>query len=317
MPIEFLKPKFQGPRFEGHRLPLDLLRELVLFEELILETARWRYTRDNPGRKRLPRGWQRGFRLSLSGIEEGSAMPVAVMEETDATSDFLFLQHFEGARDEVIDAIGEARQQGREIVLPHNLRKFFEQIGASLHDDECIVFERSRGDGSPAILDTQSRKNLVRAGGAVRRSVEISGAIPEMDQDKLTYQILLVDSGRRLTARYRFEDHDIVLRAFLARQTMEIFMVRGIGLFNQDGSLREIVETFDIEAEGQRINEFLGRIRNLQRGWHHGIQGEPFPHESLHWLESQWYAYVPASFPPPKFFPTVDGKLSVEWRIAR
>jgi len=316
MPIPFLKPKFEGTRFDGHRLPLDLLRELVLFEELILDTARWLFMEQNAGRKRLPRGWREGFSLSLADIEEGSAMPVIVMEDTDAAAEDLFSRtHFEEARDKVIEAIGAASIDGEAQILPRHLGRYFEKIGSGLREGERIVFSGSSA-ATPVALTTEVRKRLVPRNAPYRMRIEVVGSIFEVDQRARTYQILDVND-RRHSARFAEEDHDRVLEAANNYRSGELFCIRGNGLYNQDSSLKEIIETFAIEPEGQRISDLLAGVRGLQRGWFDGSGGEAFLQQSLHWLETQWRANVPASLPAPKFFPTVDGKLSVEWRIER
>lgn len=313
MPTPFLTPKFEGARFDGHRLPLDLLRELVLFEELILETARWLYMEQNPGKKRLPRGWREGFSLSLADVAEGSAMPVLVMEDTEATEDDLFRQHFEKARDTIIEAISAAPASGQQQVLPRQLGKYFEKIGAGLRDGEQIVFGRPESL-APAILTTEVRRRLVPPNAPYQKHHEVVGTIFEVNQRARTYHIL--DGGdRTIFARFAEEDHDRIMGASNNYRNGELFRVRGNGLFNPDGSLKEIVETFDIEPEGQRITGLIEKFGALEKGWFDGTEGEPFSPQALHWLENQWHANVPASLPTPKFFPTVEGNLSVEWRI--
>lgn len=313
----FLRPKFEGGRFKDHRIPLDLLRELVLLEELILETARWQFMQQNPGKKRMPRGWRDGFRLSLAEVQGGSATPILVMEETEATQDLFFRQQFVAARDKLLEAIRIAGEQDGDIeILPRKLRQPFEKIGAGLRTGERISFVEADSSRSPAILNMDVRRRLIPRNAPYRNRHEVVGSVFEVDQKAKTFQILDED-GKRINARFSDEDHDRVLEVASAYRSGELFRISGDGLFNPDGTLKEIAETFDIEPAGQRIRELLVGIAALQQGWYDGTQGEEYSPEELHWLESAWYEFVPASLPSPVFFPDFGGSITVEWDIER
>lgn len=47
-PIPFLCPRMVGPRFDGHAIPLELLKDLAVLEEMIIEIAKWCYLQE-PG----------------------------------------------------------------------------------------------------------------------------------------------------------------------------------------------------------------------------------------------------------------------------
>lgn len=66
--IEFLTPRMVGPRFAEHAIPLELLKDLAVLEEMIIEVAKWCYLQDHPERKRSPKGFTDGVALKLSGV---------------------------------------------------------------------------------------------------------------------------------------------------------------------------------------------------------------------------------------------------------
>jgi hypothetical protein len=76
--IDFLQPRFVGDRFTGHALPLEILKDLVALDELIVETAKWLYLEENQNRKRIPKGFLEGISLKLVEVEEGSAIDAGV-----------------------------------------------------------------------------------------------------------------------------------------------------------------------------------------------------------------------------------------------
>ena len=49
--IEFLSPRLVGERFSGHAIPLEVLRDLAVLEEMVVETAKWEYMHEHHDRK--------------------------------------------------------------------------------------------------------------------------------------------------------------------------------------------------------------------------------------------------------------------------
>lgn len=47
MKIEFLQPKFDGARFTEHTLPLEVVRDLAAYEELVTELAKRLFLSEN------------------------------------------------------------------------------------------------------------------------------------------------------------------------------------------------------------------------------------------------------------------------------
>lgn len=61
---EFLRPRLVGKRFEGHTLPLDILKDFSALGEMLLEIAKRKYLAANPSRKRLPNGFTQALSIS-------------------------------------------------------------------------------------------------------------------------------------------------------------------------------------------------------------------------------------------------------------
>ena len=66
--------RFDGKRFGGHALDVECTQELIAYRSLILECAKELWRRKNPGRVRLPKGFEDGFRVQFDRIDEGSAV---------------------------------------------------------------------------------------------------------------------------------------------------------------------------------------------------------------------------------------------------
>ena len=74
----FIQPRFVGPRFEEHTLPLSAARDLAAYEELVLELAKHLFRQKQQGRIRIPKGFANDFSLHLEKIGDGSARPALV-----------------------------------------------------------------------------------------------------------------------------------------------------------------------------------------------------------------------------------------------
>jgi hypothetical protein len=74
----FIQPRFVGPRFEGHTLPLSAAKDLSAYEELVLELAKHLFRQKNQDRVRLPKNFASGFSLHIERIDDGSAKPALV-----------------------------------------------------------------------------------------------------------------------------------------------------------------------------------------------------------------------------------------------
>ena len=83
----FLKATLKGQRFDDHTLPLQLARDFIAYEDLIVELAKHLYIKENCQRKRVPRGFTENFSLQLKSVTEGST--VISLERKCAENDFL------------------------------------------------------------------------------------------------------------------------------------------------------------------------------------------------------------------------------------
>src|SRR3954470_3494971 len=103
----FLRPRLIGERFEGHSIPLEILKDLAVLEEMIVEVAKSEFLKDHPQRRRSPRRFTDGITLKLTATKEGSLVPVISLVISSMS---LFppenQQCFERARDAVVNAIG-------------------------------------------------------------------------------------------------------------------------------------------------------------------------------------------------------------------
>ncbi|HET7228719.1 MAG TPA: hypothetical protein VFJ16_01820 [Longimicrobium sp.] len=317
-PIPFLRPRLVGERFEGGAIPLEVLKDLAAVEELIVEVAKWSYFQDHPDRKRLPRGFSGGVSLKITEIGDGSAIPVIGLFL--ASANLVTGQqriYFEQARDHVIHAI-DAAENNQTVTshLPERLLGYFDRVGRSLRDGEAIEFNYV-DPAQPARLTRTTRRKLILASADVQEvseEVVLRGAIPEFDQEKMTFT-LQVTHGPRLSAPVGSQHVHTVLEGFNGYRTGVRVALQGVARFNRYNRLQGIetvehISLLDPNDIAARIDDFRG----LGAGWLDGKGVAPAP-EGLDWLSCAFEKHYPDHLPLPYLYPTAEGGVQAEWSL--
>ena len=314
----FLRPRLTGARFEGKAIPLELLKDLAVIEEMIVEIAKSEFLQDHPDRKRSPRGFTEDVALKLTAVEEGSAIPHISLFVANAA---LFPSdsevYFERARDSVINAISAAeKHQGITDHLPEKSLGYFDRIGRSLRDGEAMEFELPDGAGV-ARLTKETRRNLLLASAKVKEltdEVTIRGLVPEADQADMSFEVQLVD-GRKIKAPLDTQHLDTVLDAFNGYQAGARVLLQGVGRFNRNERLLRmdsvehinLLDPLDVAAR-------LDEIAMLNDGWLEG-RGLAPSKDGLAWMSEAFAKHYPDELPLPCVYPTPEGDLQMEWAL--
>lgn len=315
---DYLRPRLTGERFDGHAIPLEFLKDLAVIEEMVIEVAKWRFLQSNPDRKRTPRGFTSGVSLRLTGVEDGSAIPVIGLVLAGGT---LFppenQTYFVEARDAIVLAIGAAEaDQPNSILehLPERALSYFDRIGRSLRDGEAMELAIRR-DATPARLTKETRRRLVLASSRAQALTEetvIRGVIPEADQDALTFQVQLSD-GRKVPSPMDEPHVDTILEAFNGFRSGVRVLLEGIGRRTRTGKLERIesiehmslLDPLDVAAR-------LDELRSLKNGWLEGVGTAPDA-GGLDWLATAFETQYSDVLPLPYLYPTEDGGVRAEW----
>ncbi|RQM93016.1 hypothetical protein [Aeromonas dhakensis] len=317
--IEFLTPRMVGERFAEHAIPLELLKDLAVLEEMIIEVAKWCYLQDHPDRKRSPKGFTDGVALKLSGIGEGSAVPQLslVVEQTQ-----LFppqaQTYFEQARTHLIRAIDAAEHD--EPITPHlpdALLAYFDRFGRSLRDGETIEFAPQAADRK-ARLTKATRRKLVLASSQVQELTEevtLRGSIPEADQGKMTFELQVIN-GPRVVAPVAGQYLSTVMEAFNGYKQGAHVLLQGIGRYNRYDRLQslETVEHLSL-LEVNDIAARLEELKTLRHGWLDGKKGFAPDKAGLDWLAVSFQRYYPDELTLPYLYPTAEGGVQAEWSL--
>ena len=317
-PIPFLQPRLVGERFQGGAIPLEVLKDFAVLEEMIVEVAKWAYRSDHPERRRSPRGFTSGISLKITAVHEGSAIPVIALF-TASTGLFPGENqvYFERARDQFVNAIEAAAHNGPVTAhLPESLLGYFDRIGRSLRDDESIEF--NSGDSSrPARLTRTTRRKLLLACGHVQEVAEevaLRGTIPEADQDTMSFTLQVIN-GPRIRATAGSQHLQTIIDAFNGYRTGTRVVLQGVARYNRHNQLQRIesvehVSLLDPNDVAARLDE----MRGLQPGWLDG-KGIPPSAEGLDWLSRSFEAHYPDQLTLPYLYPTPEGLIRAEWSV--
>src|ERR1035437_8772180 len=115
---EFLKPKLIGERFQGHSVPLELLKDFSALEEMLIEVAKWKFKQEHPDRERIQRNFTNGIELQLTGVDEGSAILKIVLAISPGLLFHPNLPYFEQARTEIVNAIALSVDDRPQVLPP-------------------------------------------------------------------------------------------------------------------------------------------------------------------------------------------------------
>lgn len=316
--VPFMRPKFTGTRFDGHTIPLELLSELSAFEEMLVEVAKWAYLRDHPDRKRSPRGFTEGISIRLSGVEEGSAIPVLVLSIASLE---LFptetQEYFEKARDSIVEAIYAASTGGNVTqFVPEKALGFFDRIGRGLREGEALEFQLPNEKGVARLTKETRRKLLFASSDLQELSEEITirGYISEVDQADMTFEVQLLDGGKR-KAPLRSQHLDTILEAFTGYKSGTRIELKGIGRFSRKGKLLGLDSVEHISLlDPLDLSARLEEMSSLTHGWLEG-EGLAPSRDGLLWLSRTYESYISDDCPFPYAYPTPEGGVRLEWEL--
>ncbi|MCX7047871.1 MAG: hypothetical protein NTX50_20595 [Candidatus Sumerlaeota bacterium] len=311
----FLLPRLIGPRFEEHAIPLEFLKDFAVLDEMVIEVAKWKFIQAHPDRQRAPRGFADGFELKLVGVEEGSAIPIIVLFAASVLIPPANQKYFEQGRDAILCAV-EAAEKNKPVsaYLPEKVLAYFDKFGRSLREGEAIELA-APAQTTPPRLTKETRRKLVLASTSIKEITEeilMRGAIPEADQDDMTFEIQMFD-GHKVKAPMASQHLETIFEAFTGYKTGTRVMLQGVGKFTRQGKLQgfesieyiSVLDPLDVPAR-------LEELRSLKDGWLEGGGIAP-PKEGMDWLAKTFDQDFPDDLPLPHIFPTPEGGIQAEW----
>jgi len=312
---------FRGSRFDGSTMPLETLPELAAYRDLLAAVARELFFAENPGRVRLPRGFAESFRLTLTRIDAGSAVPLIEREVADPSLPGM-VDWFDKSRDEVASAIkGVAESAPMPAWLTANVAARFTSFGRTLKDDESVMLAPP-GDRVGSLYNRHTRRRILLAKqGTYEEDVELVGVVRAVDADEDSFEIRLGDD-RRVPVRASPPLLAQVLKAFQQGRTIRVL---GTGVHDSEDKLLRVSLASDVTAaeEGDvasgrpgcriPVAEQVASLKALQNGWLDG-EGRSFGDDQLAWSSKLLESIVNGlELPTPYVYPTPQGNVRAEW----
>ncbi|MBT2130634.1 hypothetical protein [Aliiroseovarius lamellibrachiae] len=313
--------RYIGERFQGARLPLDVLADLPALRDLIAALAKQEFRQKNPDRKRVPQGFDKSISFSLTDIEDGSAVPVFKLESEVAQ------QNLPNIGDGMEEIVSRAYKRVAAIVddaandiypqaLPDDAIRALSKLGANIQDAEKIELQGTAGaDGNVVFLDAYRRKNLLTH---IRETytIEFEG-IGELTGVDATHNTIQIKTEQHGEMRLQLDGVSMPAEQFDGNLFSFVEFSASIALdAHDDFKGVEAVHSVDLirphDEEVLRCVRRLQELSKIEKGWLGPDHGERLVH--LAGTRAMQLVFMRANFARWfKIFPTEDGGLSIEF----
>lgn len=320
-----LSPKFEGPRFGKHTIPIELLDDLIAYRDLIKDVAKGLFRKEHPERRRVPSAFEQLFRLAISDVKNGSAVAELVPDISDSDDEAEILQYapyLTSASAIVHETIRstETPQGGVPVDFPFHLLSKFQKIGRNLKPGEVIDF--GFGTAKPAKYNQDVRQTLVLLSGKeVERDVDVIGKVVGIHNEPEDRVDVKLEDGRTVSGPYSSEHEDMFISGYKQKETHWI-RIRGSGTWNRQNRLARFTNIADVDVineDDRKLLTSLNRIHEmekLQPGWC-GPGSVPPPAGAAAWAkEIVKIVCEEHGLPAPFVFPTALGDVQLEWKFA-
>ena len=305
----FIQPRFVGPRFDEHTLPLSAARDLAAYEELVVELAKSLYLAKHPDRQRVPKGFADGFHLHIERVDEGSAKPLLALVMAGALVNPLPVE-FGEAKNLINEVVSTSETDRLPVAFPKALYAFFNRLGRSLETGERL--ELTPGDPTmPSALTPAKRKRLALAvGETYEAEVDIVGQVISLHSERAEGQ-LRTGENEKVVFQYDQPFFD-ELKGALGDRVMYAH-IHGVGVFDVNDRLKSIKEIEQLEVVPHyALVSAIDGLTELRDGWleGHGVAPDA---GNLSRLSEQLVGVFPPGLSYPAVVPTEDGNVSLEW----
>lgn len=305
----FIQPRFVGPRFDEHTLPLSAAKDLAAYEELVVELAKQLYLNKHGHRQRVPKGFAEGFQLHLEKVDPGSAKPLLALVMAGTLVNPLPVE-FSEARTLINEVIATPDGDKLPPAFPKELYSYFNRIGRSLEPGERLEWTPDNA-GSPSALTPAKRKSLALAVGTTYEAeVDIVGQIISLNTKKFEGLLL---TGENEQVNFEYDPSFLSdLKEALGNRIL-FANLQGVGIFDVNDRLKSIkeIECLDIMPHYTLVSAIDG-LNNLTNGWleGHGVAPRRL---NLERLSDDIVEAFPPGIDYPAVIPTEEGNVSLEW----
>ncbi len=240
---------FHGERFQGHGIDTAALKDIITFQEIVAETAKIIWRRNNPKRERLLRGFDELITLRLTEIKSGSAavpleLPLMVDEQRKL---------WEGPLSEAKEAVEKtyeticaaAFKKPIPPDIPKEILPLYNEFGKTLETGEAIFVSMMKPGRKRAKFDNNARKRITRyITPEYEDTTEIIGTVLAADVKRGVF-IIYPDLYRGFPVNLPKDAEKKVTTALRDHENVKL-RVKGTGKFSPVGELLRISEASEI-----------------------------------------------------------------------
>lgn len=313
--------RYVGRRFNGARLPLDVLADLPALRDLIAALAKQEFRQKNSDRKRVPRGFDKSISFSLIEIEHGSAIPVFELDREVAQQN---LPNFGDGMQEIVNRayqrvakiFDDAGHGNFPQALPLDAIHALTKLGANIQDDERIEFRGATGtDGNVVSLDAFRRKTLLtRVRETYTFEFESVGILTGVDASHNTIQVQTEEYGE---LRLPLDGVSMPAEQFDGnlRTLVEFSLSIALDAHDDFKAIEEVHSVDLVRPYDDELDRCINRLQDLakiEKGWLGNQQGEQLVH--LAGMRATQIIFMRADLARLfRIFPTEDGGISLEF----
>lgn len=312
--------RYVGKRFDGTRLPVDILADLPAFRDLLVAFAKDEWRKLNSNYVRVPRGFDKSLSFDLVALEPGSAMPkLNWRKESTQVNLPGFSDQIETiVQDSYMDIV-KLIDNAANSIFPESLSsehiRALNKFGSRLKDGERIEFLGSSDtNGNVVYFDAPRRKDLITH---VRETYE---AKFEGIGKLLGSQV--ADSAGSITIRTEQHgdislnlDPERIISEFDGNINSDVQFDLTIEL-DHNNKLRSVIEIFDVElidsiSPAQRkLLDRLEHLASLEKGWMDGM-GERLSATAIE-TAGYFITITPLTADAYKIYPSETGGILIE-----
>jgi len=316
-----LELRYIGTRFNGGRIPLDVLPDLPAFRDLVIAVAKSLWLKEHPLRQRLPRGFNHSVSFDLIDIKDGSAGPQlqwnrqsAIQNAPDLANEIGYL--IQSAYSEAANLFHGVSVGRFPIVLPAEQLAALNRFGSSLLPGEKIEFvDHADHNGNIVYLDVERRKQLLtKVSDTYSKRYAGSGILVTSSSDGYI-EVSTTDFGKiRINV-----PSEIVITHFDGNMGSDVQFDLLLVLDSSD-ALRKVEHCLDVTivdaSDAQEFRDSMSRIadlRALEGGWLDG-GGKAISQSAVQLARSVLHRRPDIARYGLGVFPTEEGGITFEFQ---
>lgn len=232
---------FEGERYKNCELDEDALTELIIYQKLLKETAKFLWRQRHPDRARLPAEFEKTCSAKIVNLHQGSTCV-----------DIDLIEFAEGRElEEAVELVADTceainNKSSLPLNFPKNSLPLFRSYGKTLKDNEYIAQQTPKRDSVVRYSRASREKFLEMFGEEVRNVVTVK-AIVTMANIRNNKMTLTLEDGRHISASFKDDQEKFILEALMDHRNIRLEII-GDGVFSQDGELEAISNIQSIKS---------------------------------------------------------------------